>query len=243
MTHFKILLILRTTANTYVSPYCLSRSSLIYLQTLNSTYTCASLYLLNRNIKGHFCLLPRAIAGRDQWWFLISWTSHLERRMQQEREEGWKEGVTAAVGVLITDLKRWLEMSWHTLTAAFIQGVNNIYYLLPDCTSATRSDEFSDCWLISFWGAAAARWGFVCTTFLIAWHGWWILESLFECRLNLPLEQFSALCNRRRALHKRHPKCGLHPQTMHNTNNSSHSVLVSQAARWWALSLVMPGYK
>lgn len=239
MTHFKILLILRTTANTYVSPHCLSHSSLIYLQMLNSTYTYASLYLLNRNIKGHFCLAPESHCRQGPT--MISDFMNLPSGVEDVTREG--RGVTAAVGVLITNLERWLQMSWHPLTAAFIRGVNNIYYLLPDCTSATRSDAFSDCWLISFWGAAAARWGFVCTTFLIAWHGWWILEFLFECRLNLPPEQFSALCNRRWALHKRHSKCGLPPQTMHNTNNSSHPVLVSQAARWWALSLVMLGYK
>lgn len=36
----------------------------------------------------------------------------------------------------------WLEISCHAPAPVFIQEVNNIYYLLPDCKSFPRSERF-----------------------------------------------------------------------------------------------------
>lgn len=184
-THFKILFISRTTANTYRSPsVCLvCKFDLTYRQFHEATadtytFVCVSLYAI-KTLRGHFCLVLRATAAGTTMIsdsFSInhmneSWTSHLEWKMV-----GWKK------------VEWW--QHW----------VNNIYHLLPD-----QSPDHKGFWLVidfHLGPIVAAWWLFVCTVFLITWHGWSILVALSKCRLNLTLEQFSALFNNRRAYTK-----------------------------------------
>lgn len=135
----------------------------------------------------------------------------------------------------------WLEMSRHASAAAVIQEVNSIYYLLSDCTPATRSDRFLISDWFSFWGPAAARWGFVCIAFLITWNGRWIFEALFECRLNLPLERLSSLCNNTRVYTKDTLHAGCLPEQCTIPTIAATQCWSAKLWGGWALSLLVLG--
>lgn len=125
---------------------------------------CTCVSLLNRNIECHLYLALRASTGgtalvldKPHEW-IMNIPSGVKDAMRKRLE---KRGDSSS-GCL-NDYPRvlrfhWLEMSRHTSASVFIQDINNIYHLFPDCKSLPGQKGFR---LIFVW----TQWGFVCSAF------------------------------------------------------------------------------
>lgn len=148
MTHLKILLILTTAANTYMSPSTRLSQSLNRLQTFSSTNTCASLFLLNKTLRATSVSSRELLQGEWRWFLTClildkphEWIMNFPSGVEDATREGCglnkkKRGVTAAVGVLMAITERCALIGWrcHDVLRQLLSSTRSIIFIISSLT-------------------------------------------------------------------------------------------------------------